>query len=205
MKTVLVVDDHPVVRDGVVLLLRSDPSLRVIGSAESGHAAVAGVLDLRPDIVLLDLRLPDMLAPEVITELRRVHPAGRIVVFTAHPDHGGFAAAMEAGADGGLLKDVGGPDLSAALRRVLCGEHVVDPRIMPERSQRSNALAHSGLTRREYEVLRFAAQGKTNPEIAESTGLTRNTVKTYLQSALHKLGARNRVEAIGKASEVGLL
>ena len=205
MKTVLVVDDHPVVRDGVVLLLRSDPALTVAGFADSGRAAITRALELRPDIILLDLRLPDMLAPEVITELRRIHPAGRIVVFTAHADHGGFVAAMEAGADGGMLKDVGGTDLAATLRRVLCGEHVVDPRIMPDESQRSNALAHSGLTRREYEVLRFVAQGKTNPEIAESTGLTRNTVKTYLQSALHKLGARNRVEAIGKASEVGLL
>jgi two-component system nitrate/nitrite response regulator NarL len=87
-------------------------------------------------------------------------------------------AAMQAGADGGLLKDVGGPDLSAALRRVLRGERVVDPRIVPSESPRS-----CGLTRREHEVLRFAAHGKTNPEIAESTGLTRNTVKTYLLRA----------------------
>lgn len=202
MKTVLVVDDHPVVRDGVVLLLRSDPALSVVGFAESGRAAVVRTLELKPDIVLLDLRLPDLPAPEVIGQLRRAHPAGRIVIFTAHADRGAFVAAMDAGAHGGLLKDVDGTDLSATLRRVLSGEHVVDPRIMPDRR---NALTHSGLTRREYEVLRFAAQGKTNPEIAESTGLTRNTVKTYLQSALHKLGARNRVEAIGKASEVGLL
>lgn len=203
--TVLVVDDHPVVRDGVTLLLRSDPSLVVVGSAESGHAAVERVTQLQPNIVLLDLRLPDMLAPEVIGLLRRANPAVKIVVFTAHADHRGILAALEAGADGGLVKDVAGTDLSAALRRVLRGERVVDPRIAPDEWQRSDALARSGLTRREYEVLRLAAQGKTNPEIAESTGLTRNTVKTYLQSTLRKLGARNRVEAIGKASEAGLL
>lgn len=203
--TVLVVDDHPVVRDGVTTLLRSDPSLTIIGSAESGRGAIEKVEELRPDIVLLDLRLPDMLAPEVIAHLRRTHPHGKIVVFTAHADHHGVIAALEAGAHGGLLKDVAGTDLSAALRRVLRGERVVDPRIIPDDRQRSAALARSGLTRREYEVLRLAAQGKTNPEIAEATGLTRNTVKTYLQSALHKLGARNRVEAIGKASEAGLL
>lgn len=203
--TVLVVDDHPVVRDGVTLLLRTDPALKIVGSAESGRAAVEKVTELKPDIVLLDLRLPDMLAPEVITRLRQVHPTTKIVVFTAHADHRGLIAALEAGANGGLVKDVMGTDLSAALRRVLRGERVVDPRIMPDDQQRSKALENSGLTRREYEVLRLAAQGKTNPEIAESTGLTRNTVKTYLQSALHKLGARNRVEAIGKASEAGLL
>ncbi|PXY34371.1 response regulator [Prauserella endophytica] len=203
--TVLVVDDHPVVRDGVTMLLRSDPSLAIVGSAESGHAAIERVAELCPDLVLLDLRLPDMLAPEVIAGLRREHPRAKIVVFTAHGDHQGVVAALEAGANGGLLKDVAGTDLAAALRRVLHGERVVDPRIMPDDGERSNALARSGLTRREYEVLRLAAQGKTNPEIAQATGLTRNTVKTYLQSALHKLGARNRVEAIGKASEAGLL
>ncbi|MEU0515002.1 response regulator transcription factor [Amycolatopsis sp. NPDC006125] len=203
--TVLVVDDHPVVRDGVTLLLRAEPSLKLIGSAESGRVALLRVGELRPDLILLDLRLPDMLAPEVIAGLRQVHPAGRIVVFTAHGDHQGLLAALDAGANGCLLKDVAGTDLVSALRRVLRGERVVDPRIMPDHSTRSDALARSGLTRREYEVLRLAAQGQTNPEIAETTGLTRNTVKTYLQSALHKLGARNRVEAIGKASEAGLL
>jgi two-component system, NarL family, nitrate/nitrite response regulator NarL len=86
----------------------------------------------------------------------------------------------------------------------LRGERVTDPRLLPGEAGRA-AQARSGLTRREYEVLRLAAQGRTNPEIAECTGLARNTVKTYLQAALHKLGARNRVEAIGKASEAGLL
>ncbi|TNC27780.1 response regulator [Amycolatopsis alkalitolerans] len=203
--TVLVVDDHPVVRDGVTLLLRAEPALELAGSAESGRVAIARVAQLRPDLILLDLRLPDMLAPEVIAELRQVHPAGRIVVFTAHGDHQGLLAALDAGAHGCLLKDVAGTDLVSALRRVLRGERVVDPRILPDQAQRSHALARSGLTRREYEVLRLAAQGQTNPEIAEAMGLTRNTVKTYLQSALHKLGARNRVEAIGKAGEAGLL
>lgn len=203
--TVLVVDDHPVVRDGVTLLLRAEPSLELVGSAESGRVAILRVAELRPDLILLDLRLPDMLAPEVISELRQVHPAARIVVFTAHGDHQGLRAALDAGAHGCLLKDVAGTDLVSALRQVLHGERVVDPRILPDQAQRSHALARSGLTKREYEVLRLAAQGQTNPEIAEATGLTRNTVKTYLQSALHKLGARNRVEAIGKAGEAGLL
>lgn len=207
---VMVVDDHPVVRDGVALLLRGEPALVVVGSAESGRSALERAPGLRPDLVLLDLRLPDMLAPEVVTGLRGVVPAARVVVFTAHGDHHGVQAALDAGAQGALLKDAAATDLVAALRRVLRGEHVSDPRMVPrgvEGGEAANraALARSGLTRREYEVLRLAAQGRTNPEIAETTGLARNTVKTYLQSALHKLGARNRVEAIGKASEAGLL
>ncbi len=202
---VMVVDDHPVVRDGVALLLRNEPALVVVGSAESGRAALDRAGELRPDLVLLDLRLPDMLAPEVVTGLRVVVPAARVVVFTAHGDHHGVRAALDAGAHGALLKDAAVTDLVAALRRVLRGERVCDPRMVADEAPGRAALARSGLTRREYEVLRLAAQGRTNPEIAETTGLARNTVKTYLQSALHKLGARNRVEAIGKASEAGLL
>jgi two-component system nitrate/nitrite response regulator NarL len=201
---VLVVDDHPVVRDGVALLLRGEPSLQVVGSAESGRTALERAPALNPDLVLLDLRLPDMLAPEVVVGLRELVPAARVVVFTAHGDHHGVQAALDAGAHGALLKDAAATDLAAALRRVLRGERVSDPRMVPGVAGRE-AVARSGLTRREYEVLRLAAQGRTNPEIAESTGLARNTVKTYLQAALHKLGARNRVEAIGKASEAGLL
>ncbi|MCY7341553.1 MAG: response regulator transcription factor [Pseudonocardia sp.] len=202
---VMVVDDHPVVRDGVALLLRGEPALIVVGAAESGRAALERAPGLRPDLVLLDLRLPDMLAPEVVAGLREVVPAARVVVFTAHGDHHGVQAALDAGAHGALLKDAAATDLVAALRRVLRGERVSDPRMVPSEAGTTAALARSGLTRREYEVLRLAAQGRTNPEIAETTGLARNTVKTYLQSALHKLGARNRVEAIGKASEAGLL
>jgi two-component system, NarL family, nitrate/nitrite response regulator NarL len=201
---VLVVDDHPVVRDGVALLLRGDPALVVVGSAESGRTALERAPELSPDLVLLDLRLPDMLAPEVVVGLRELVPAARVVVFTAHGDHHGVQAALDAGAHGALLKDAAAIDLVAALRRVLRGERVTDPRLLPGEAGRA-AQARSGLTRREYEVLRLAAQGRTNPEIAECTGLARNTVKTYLQAALHKLGARNRVEAIGKASEAGLL
>ena len=203
---VMVVDDHQVVRDGVALLLaRSEPALTVVGSAESGRAALERAPALDPDLVLLDLRLPDMLAPEVVAGLRGVVPAARVVVFTAHGDHEGVRAALDAGAHGALLKDAAGTDLADALRRVVRGERVIDPRIVPREPGDRAALARSGLTRREYEVLRLAAQGRTNPEIAEVTGLARNTVKTYLESALHKLGARNRVEAVSRAAALGLL
>ncbi|MQA15363.1 MAG: response regulator [Pseudonocardiaceae bacterium] len=201
----MVVDDHPVVRDGVTLLLRADPSLRVIGGAESGRAALESAATLAPDLVLLDLRLPDMLAPEVVSGMRVRCPSARVVVFTAHSDHEGVRTALESGAHGCLLKDAGTTDLVSAVHRVLAGERVVDPRVLPATTAPESALARTGLTPREYEVLRLAAQGRTNPEIAETIGLARNTVKTYLQTALHKLGARNRVEAISKASEAGLL
>lgn len=198
---VMVVDDHPVVRDGVALLLRSDAGFRVVGGADTGRSAVAGVTDIDPDVVLLDLRLPDLGAPEVVRGILARCPGVRVVVFTAHGERHAVRAALDAGAHGCLLKDAGTTDLVAALRAVLRGERVVDPRA----DTAAPAAGRPELTRREYEVLRLAAQGNTNPEIAAATGLARNTVKTYLQSTLQKLGARNRVEAIGIASEAGLL
>ena len=203
---VLVVDDHPVVTDGVRLLLRSDPTMAVAGSAHSGQEALRVVAQLQPDVVLLDLRLPDMLGTEVITALRARAPEAKIVLFTAYADHAALPAALEAGVDGCLLKDSSTTDLATALHRVASGLIVIDPRLRdsaPSRMQES--LYRAGLTRREYQVLRRVAVGRTNPEIAEDLGITRNTVKTYLQSAMGKLGARNRVEAIARASEAHLL
>ena len=206
MIRVLVVDDHPVVTDGVRLLLRSDPTMAVAGSAHSGQEALRVVAQLQPDVVLLDLRLPDMLGTEVITALRARAPEAKIVLFTAYADHAALPAALEAGVDGCLLKDSSTTDLATALHRVASGLIVIDPRLRdsaPSRMQES--LYRAGLTRREYQVLRRVAVGRTNPEIAEDLGITRNTVKTYLQSAMGKLGARNRVEAIARASEAHLL
>src|SRR5882724_6933879 len=190
-KKILVVDDHPVVRDGVKLLLRSDPTLVVAGSVESGRAAIPLVRQLQPDIVLLDLRLPDMCVREVIARIRQASATARIVIFTAYTDHTAMKNALDAGADGGLLKDIAGMALSAALRRVLRGEQVVDPRIVSDESRRSTALSRLGLTRREYEVLRLAAEGKTNRETALSPDLPRNPTKTSREPGFHKLGAGN--------------
>lgn len=197
----MVVDDHPVVRDGVALLLSGDRSFRVVAGADTGRAAISTVADVDPDVVLLDLRLPDVLAPDVVRGLRTRSPRTKVVIFTAHGERHAVRAALDAGAHGCLLKDAGTTDLVSALRRVLRGERVVDPRV----DTAAPSAGRPELTRREYEVLRLAALGHTNPEIAAATGLARNTVKTYLQSTLQKLGARNRVEAISVAGEAGLL
>jgi two-component system, NarL family, nitrate/nitrite response regulator NarL len=203
---VLVVDDHPVVTSGVTLLLRNDPHIEVVGSARTGREAVDAAVAQQPDVVLLDLRLPDMLATEVIGRLRAVRPDVKIVLFTAYADHAALPAALDAGVAGCLLKDVATTDLASAIRQAQAGMTVLDPRIDGVAGARlRDALYRAGLTRREYEVLRLVAAGHTNPEIAEELGLARNTVKTYLQTTMNKLGARNRVEAIAKASEARLL
>lgn len=201
----MVVDDHPVVCEGVALLLHADPVLRVIGSARTGGEAISTARDLAPDLILLDLRLPDMLACDVVAHLRMVVPRAKIVVFTAYAAHQALEAVRNR-VDGILLKDAADTDLVDAIKRILRGEQIIDPRLgkdlLPGRPTVSGGPS---LTRREYEVLRRVAMGETNSEIAEVIGLSRNTVKTYLQSALQKLGARNRVEGILKASQAGLL
>jgi len=203
---VLVVDDHPVVCEGVSLLVHSCSDIVVTGSASSAEEAMTVARHTGPDVILLDLRLPDMLASEAVELLRRAAPRAKIVIFTAYAGHRALRAAIEAGVEGCLLKDAADTDLVDAIRRVARGERVFDSRLerdaLPGKAPK---MLGPPLTRREYEILRRVAIGETNSEIAEVIGLSRNTVKTYLQSALQKLGARNRVEAIARANEFGLL
>lgn len=198
----LVVDDHLVVREGARLLVQRDPTITIAGYAPTAREALALAKRIRPEVVLLDLRLPDMLAPEAVRSLRAVAPTSKVLLFTAHAQHAGIEAALAAGAHGCLLKDAGQTDLLHAIKCVARGQRVVDPRIDAERTVGGVV---GDLTPREYEVLRRVALGETNPEIADALTLSRNTVKSYLQSAMQKLGARNRVDAIVRAGERGLL
>ena len=202
---VLVVDDHPVVHDGVALLVERTRSVTIAGYARSGREAIELAEQLAPDVVLLDLRLPDMLGSEAVRAIRRRTPGAAVLIFTAHPDHAALDAAREAGAVGMVVKDVTRSDLAEAIGKAARGEPVPWGSGTGGAEATAAKLARFGLTRREYDVLRRVALGETNAEIAEATFLSRNTVKTYLQSALQKLGARNRVEAIARASEGGLL
>jgi DNA-binding NarL/FixJ family response regulator len=200
---VLVVDDHPIVLDGVALALQRTSFLTLAGYARTGHEAIDSVHQVRPDVVLLDLRLPDMLAPEAIRDLLAQDSALKIIIFTAYPEHVALTAALTAGAHGVVIKDAERADLVDVIRRVAAGERVVstddDGPLLARR------LREHGLTRREYEILRHVAMGETNPEIAGALGLTRNTVKTYLQRTMEKLGAHNRVEALARANQLGIL
>ena len=216
MVRVLVVDDHPVVCQGVTTLARNDARIAVIGDARTATEAVELARGLTsrgegPDLVLLDLRLPDMLAPESIRALKLAVPGVRVLIFTAYAEHPALQLALDAGADGALLKDATDTDVVDAIVRTAGGETVVDVRLRrddgppPAAQGRAPSGERVQLTPREYQILRRVAMGETNPEIAEALGLSRNTVKTYLQLALQKLGARNRVEAIIKAGEAGLL
>jgi two-component system, NarL family, nitrate/nitrite response regulator NarL len=202
---VLVVDDHPVVLDGVTLAFDSTTWLKVAGYARTGREAISMTERLHPDVILLDLRLPDMLAPEAIRALRARQPTCKVVIFTAYPDHAALDAAMAAGAHSVVVKDAERSDLVEIIRQVIAGPGMVRSDTDDAGLLLARRLRKHGLTRREYEILRRVAMGETNPEIAAATGLTRNTVKTYLQRTLEKLGARNRIEALTRANELGIL
>jgi two-component system, NarL family, nitrate/nitrite response regulator NarL len=205
--SVLVVDDHPIVLDGVRHLVDSTPWIALAAYARTGREAITLAGQTQPDVILLDLRLPDMLGPEVINGIHRVASEARIILFTAYPDHAAVEPALAAGAKAVVLKDADRADLVDTIRRVAADEPLPGTTPgSPEISQQlSRNLRRYALTRREYDILRHISMGETNPEIADALGLTRNTVKTYVQSALTKLGARNRIEALNRLNELGLL
>jgi DNA-binding NarL/FixJ family response regulator len=198
----LVVDSQPIVYAGVSHIAAGTSWLAPVGYASTGREAIAAAATVRPDMVLLDVRLPDMLAPELIQALRSRTPEIKVVVFTAYSPSSALYAAVESLADGVVRKEADAAELVETMRRVHCEERVggVDDDAAQARDARMG-----GLTRREYEILRRVAMGETNVEIARAVGLTSNTVKTYFQRTLEKLGARNRVEALIQASEIGLL
>ncbi len=207
--SVLVVDDHPIVLDGVRLLVDSTSWITLAGYARTGREAITVAEQTQPDVVLLDLRLPDMLGPEVIHGILRGAPDAKVVLFTAYADHAAVEPALAAGARAVVLKDADRAALVGVVRRVAAGETIPATAGGGEAGAANQQLARKlrqwALTRREYDILRRISMGETNPEIAEALGLTRNTVKTYVQSALNKLGARNRIEALNRLHEGGLL
>ncbi len=206
--SVLVIDDHPVVIDGVRQLLANEPDLTLVGEAMTGEDGVALAKSLTPDVVILDLKLGDNFAPHLCRALGEVSSCSRIVIHTAFDDREPLRACLNAGAVGVVLKD--GSNLVDALRRVLKGELFVDPSLVEDPHSRAVSLGENGgfyesLTLREYEVLCVMALGRTSKEIAAELHLAENTVRSYIQSLLAKLHARNRIEALATARQLRLL
>ena len=205
---VLVVDDHPVVIDGVRRILADTVDLQLVGEAADPASAETQARRLQPDIVILDLKLGEHLAPPLCRTLLVVSPGSAVVIHTAFDDPEPLRACLNAGATGIVLK--GTRDLVEALRTVLAGNVFVDPSLTDLPAARAQNLAArngvgASLTLREYEVLCIMALGRTSKQIAEELHLAENTVRSYVQSLLQKLQARNRIEALAKARHLRLL
>ena len=200
--TLLVVDDHEVVRQGLVALIGRRPGFQVVGQAGTVAEAVESARRFQPDLVIMDVRLPDGSGIEACREIRADLPGTRVVMLTSYPDEDAVLSAIVAGASGYLLKQVRARDLIAALETVARGESLLDPAVTGRVLDRVRRIATSSepdelaqLTPQEQKILLLVAEGKTNKEIAAEVFLSDKTVKNYVSSILAKLNLERRAQA----------
>ena len=206
---IAVIDDHPVVRDGLIAMLGTQPDLLVVGEANDGPEAIRVVADRQPDVILLDLEMPGMDGVKVLRRLQAEQPDVRAIVFTAFDTDERIVSALQAGAKGYLLKGVPRNEFFEAIRVVHRGGSLLQPVVASKllahmRKPAADALPEP-LTEREREVLGLLAQGKANKEIAAALVITERTVKFHISSIMGKLGAGNRTEVVSLAVQQGLI
>ena len=202
---VVVVDDHPVVRDGLRGMLDGQPDLTVVGEAGDGREAVTVVARERPDVVLMDLRMPVLDGVAAIARITADQPGVRILVLTTYDEDHDIVRAIEAGARGVLLKDAPREDLFRAIRSAARGEMVLAPTVTARMLGRMRAPQEQTPTERELEVLTLVARGLTNRAIGRELALSEATVKTHLVHLFTKLGVADRTAAVTAALDRGLI
>lgn len=202
---VVVADDHPIVRQGVVALLEDEPDIEVVAEVADGRAALSAVLAEEPDVVLMDLRMPEMDGVEATRAVRERRPDVAVLVVTTYDTDEAIVRAVEAGAAGYMLKDSPTEELVDAVRRAAAGETVLAPLINKRLVERMHKVSPDALTSREIDVLREVAHGNTNAEIAERLHISEATVKTHLIHIYGKLSVSDRAAAVARAYEKGFL
>ena len=204
MIRVLVADDHPIVRSGIVALLAAADDIEVVGEASNGREAVDLALSLSPELVLMDLRMPELDGDEATALILAASPTTRVVVLTTYETDASILTAIEAGASGYLLKAAPQEEILAGIRSVARGEVALAPSIAAMLVGRVKTRAIT-LSPRETEVLGLVAQGMSNPAIAKRLFLGEATVKTHLLHAFEKLDVSDRTRAVTRAMELGIL
>ena len=201
----LVADDHPVVRDGIVGMVSSDPGIEVVGEASDGAEAVGLARALDPDVVLIDLRMPRTDGVAAIRELARLGVTARVVVLTTYDSDADVLPAIEAGATGYLLKDAPRDELVRAIRAAAEGDAVLAPSVASRLMGRVRAPEATALSPRELEVLALVAGGATNRTVGARMHVSEATVKTHLLNIYSKLGVGDRAAAVAEGFRRGLL
>jgi DNA-binding NarL/FixJ family response regulator len=209
----LLVENETLIREALRLLLGLEPTFEVVGDVGDGVAAVEAVERLRPDVVLMDVRMPKRSGPEAVEVLRRSGWETPVILITTFDDDVAMLAGLRAGANGYLKKDVSLDELRASIRRVLAGEPVFRPALSRQGMERfgnleqrfASAELPEALTARELDVLRLMANGMSNREIGEVLGATEGTIKTHASTILGKLGVRDRTRAVLRALDLGML
>jgi len=220
---VLLADDQTLIRQGIRLLLEIETDIQVVGQAANGREALEQVESLRPDVVLMDVRMPEMDGVAATREIGRLFPDVKVIILTTFEDDETVFEGLKAGARGYLLKDISSEEMAAAVRRVAAGEALIEPRLTRKvlaefsrlasantRQVSSRAVASSEtlpvpLTERELEVLQALAHGLSNREVAEQLVITEGTVKNHVSNLIDKLGVRDRTQAVLKGQELGLI
>ena len=199
---ILVVDDHVVVRQGLVALLKITPGMTVVAEAANGKQALQLFLEHRPDVTLMDLRLPELDGVGAIIEIRKAAPQARIIVLTTFDGDENIYRALQAGAKGYLLKDMSGDELMEAIRRVHAGKTTIPPVIAERLAER---MSGPGLTNRELDVLKLIVKGRSNKEIGNELSISEATVKTHINSILSKMAVSDRTQAATSALQRGIV
>jgi DNA-binding NarL/FixJ family response regulator len=199
---ILTVDDHQLLREGIAAVLEGQPDMVLIAQASNGREAIESFRQHRPDVTLMDLRMPDMSGIEAITLIRVEFPNARIIVLTTYAGDVQAAGALKAGASGYLLKNLVRKELLETIRAVHAGKRRVPPEIATEIAEH---IADDALTEREIDVLRRVAAGKSNKVIAAELDISEGTVKTHMKSILPKLDASDRTHAVTIALRRGIL
>ena len=208
---VIICDDQAIVRDGLVMLLKLEPDIEVVGTAGDGAEAVEMVSDKRPDLILMDLKMPIMNGVEATRQIRMKYPEVKVLVLTTYADDEWVFDAIQAGASGYLLKDTPREELIRAVRGTVTGKTYVDPSIagkvldqVSSHQTQQATLITSKLTEREIEVLRLVARGLSNADIADQLFLSDGTVRNHVSAILAKLGVSDRTQAAVIAIQHGL-
>ena len=199
---VLSVDDHPLLREGIAAMIESQPDMRLVAHASTGRDGVEQFRQHRPDVTLMDLRLPDMNGIEAMTAIRTEFPEARVIILTTFEGDVEIQRALEAGARGYLLKSMPPKDLLDGIRQVHGGKKRIPPEIVAHLAEH---LSDEGLTAREVEVLRAIAGGNRNRDIAEKLFISEETVKVHVKHVMDKLGASDRTEAVAIGLRRGII
>jgi len=207
---ILIVDDHPVVREGIGSMLKKEPDFKMVGEASNGLEAIEKARELSPDVVLMDLRMPEMDGVEAISRIKAEKPEVKFIILTTYSDDEYIFKGIAAGARAYLLKDAPRDELFKAIRMVSRGESLIQPvvasRVLDKLAELSRKTpAADTLSDREIEVLRLMAGGQSNKDIADHLSITQSTVKTHITSIFQKLNVTTRTEAVTNALKKGII